>query len=162
MRHMISFAAVAILATVISAQPKSLEEVIPRTNLAIARVADLQSSPSVAKQWLEGTVTAKYAWDIDSGCFSETWLINGDVEYQQSTCKGNLITYFKPTAKCTSVKTTTNATKILMGLQTTFTNYEGIVADPFLPTKDEFYLYRSASENDWIWVRTTDNQIVYW
>ena len=42
-----------------------------------------------------------------------------------------------------------------------FSVYQGTFADPFYSTGATFYRYQHATQNRWIWVRTSDKAIVY-
>lgn len=139
---------------------------IPSVNVARSKIADLTSGPSVLEQWKAGGLESKYAWEGTNGCFSETIYNKSDVIFQQAYCKSALKTYNKALAtasQCTTVKSNVTSSLVLQGLQATFTVSEGTSTDPFIPSStDEFNVYRSATENDWLWIRKSDNQIVYW
>ena len=42
-----------------------------------------------------------------------------------------------------------------------FSINQGIFADPFYQTNTTFYRYQHATQNRWIWIRTSDKAIVY-
>ena len=42
-----------------------------------------------------------------------------------------------------------------------YTKYEGIVADPYYASGQTFHRMKHASQNRWIWFRTSDLAIVY-
>ncbi|TNV76288.1 hypothetical protein FGO68_gene1233 [Halteria grandinella] len=136
--------------------------VIPNNIVARGRVADLNAPTSVYNQWRFGAVESKFAWDIPTGCLSESYYNNSDVSLHQVYCKGAINSYGLD-KKCTTVKTSINATVLINGLKTMFSVYEGTVSDPFIRANPEkFELYRTPTEDEWVWIRKSDKQMVYW
>ena len=52
---------------------------------------------------------------------------------------------------------------MLQAIQSIFTESEGTSTDPFIRSESAtvYNVYRSPSETEWIWIRKSDNQLVY-
>lgn len=156
--------AVASIMVVSAVDPnKDYTPVIPNKTIVKTVVADLLLPYSVADQWKSVTAQANYAWDYDRNCFAETIYFSGETYTQRVTCKNYTGVYTKASGKCSIAKDATTKVQTLIegGFITRFNVYEGIVADPFLGKDQEFYLWKNAAENQWLWVRTTDRAVVY-
>ena len=73
------------------------------------------------------------------------------------------MSYNEKTKTCTTVNNATDFNAVIPALfASTFTTEIGTVRDPFNVTSvDTFYLWTNVSKRDWMWVRTTDNALVY-
>ena len=103
-----------------------------------------------------------YAWDLTNNCYLESTSIDG-LSITTSVCNGKSVTFNEKTKACTTANNATDFTTVIPALfASTFTTAIGTVRDPFNSTSgDTFYLWTNAAKKNWMWVRTSDNALVY-
>ena len=104
-----------------------------------------------------------FAWDFARNCYSTTINLKGVQQVGSTSCDGKTLGFTSQAGGCTSSKDATIwNTTIPAYFESTFVVNEGVVPDPFFPERtDTFTQWRSNDLNNWIWIRVSDNALIY-
>ena len=161
----------AVALTLLTCTSAQSNFVVPSKVIAVAQVADL-SLGNIEEQWNKNATQVTYAWDLTKNCYSETWTVARHnknkrdkgpgipMDYQTVTCGGFTVSNLM--GRCSNVTSTAVQSTVLSSLYVSLFNVtEGLVNDPFRDTQELLTLWKNPSNQSWMWLNSTTNDIVY-
>lgn len=115
--------------------------------------------------WDYRNVERNIKFDTTMNCYYEAFKSNGVEQQYDAYCWSKEVHWKANTyPQCTQAARTvyvSDSVKSLWAYYEQFTVYQGQVADPFLGTATQYYRSKHATQNRWIWFRTSDKAIVF-
>jgi predicted transcriptional regulator len=104
-------------------------------------------------------------FDTTMNCYYEAFKSNGVEQSYDAYCWSKEVHWKANTyPQCTQASRSVNvadSVKQLWAYYDQFSVHQGVVADPFLGTAVQYYRNKHATQNRWIWFRTSDKAIVF-
>ena len=135
-----------------------------RMKMTVLTASGINENPQ--QKWNQRSTELIEIYDADLNCYLSQEKYSGYLHRVDSSCEGKFTTFLVPRDdQCTQqdVESYVNEdVKYFWAKKAAFyTEYEGIVEDPFYQTGVKYHKMRQSEWNRFIWFRVSDNAIVY-
>ena len=135
--------------------------VIPASAAFIAKYAEINSNLTVKQQWQIEEIVLRESWDRPSNSRAREWVYKDrGVRFGYATKDGKKTQYY--IGRCVTVKDTRDKWAEINDYFGSFSEYVGLVADPFLETTDQYELWQHpTSGNGYLFLHRTTRKVVF-